>query len=87
MKKSELENWFGSKEQDEFYEKNLEFIKHDFEVQKEHKLGMSIMIYIPDENRYIYESVTPAISQENLFLDYIRQNKAIHSKAKNLLTN
>ena len=87
MKKADLSKWFDSTDRDEFYEKNLELIKHDFDVQKEHKLGISVMVYLPEEDRYIYEQVTHATDQEDLFLDYIRKNKAIHSKAKEFLTD
>ena len=84
MTREELSKWFNSDQEDEFFEKNVEYVKHDLKVQSETGLVGVIMLYTPDLEKYTYwqpSTLRRGESDPREIVRQLRKGRSIHYKA------
>lgn len=80
----ELKKWFEDTTKDEFFNQSVEIVTENFSKLKNEKMPLILMLWVPDEDRYIYlqaDERTSGITPESV-VAYCRKNKTIVSELK-----
>lgn len=88
MNIEELNDWFEQTTEDDFFKDLVNFIEEDFLKLSVDKLPKVIMLWVPNENRYIYWQASVKTSGEtpSEVARYCRKNKTLHYKMKDLIS-